>query len=78
MGPSIGASQYGDSTFLTDERDLMREAEEELADVVAYVNMQLQRELASGEERGERVAYLFEAAVGACATYASLRAARRG
>lgn len=77
MGPELGASQYGDSTFLTDGRDLIVEAQDELADAIAYVVMETQRQLAGDEDHSEVVTHLFETAVYACIAYGRLREAKR-
>lgn len=77
MGPALGAAQYGDSSFLTDGRDLITEAEDELADVIAYVVMEMQRLLAGSEDHAEEVTHLFETAVHACIAHGCAREAKR-
>ena len=73
---AMGAEQYGDSSFLTDDRDLELEAREELADGIAYSLFSLQRLLATGEDHSEAIHHLFEASVLMCSAEAHVRAAK--
>lgn len=78
----IGAEQYGDSAFLDDDRDLLKEMRDEKADVIAYVVMQIQKIHHSGEDHPEMVKHLFEVALHTCIADSHARAAmmalRRG
>lgn len=75
----IGATQYGDNSFLEDDRDLVEELRQEAADLVAYVVMELQKMQCtpSEDDRGLTISHLFEAGVHACIADAHARAARR-
>ena len=73
---AMGAEQYGDSTFLTDDRDLQHEAREELADAIAYCLFSVQRLMATGEDHAEAVHHLFESSVLICSAEAHVRAAK--
>lgn len=73
----IGADQYGDSSFLTDGRDLIVELRDEAADTIAYVVMEMQKLLANKADEPLVVQHLFEAAVYACIADAHARAAQR-
>ena len=71
-----GAAEYGDSSFLFDDRDLIAEMREEIADSVAYISMQIQRLLRESDEHPEVVLHLHEAAVMLCMADAHARAAK--
>ena len=73
---AMGAEQYGDSTFLTDDRDLTQDTREELADAIAYVVMKLHQIMAAGQDESLVVAELFEAAICVCMADGHMRRAK--
>lgn len=72
---SVGAAQYGDSSFLHDGRDLIVELRDEVADTIAYAVMELQKILAGASDEPMATQHLFESAVYACIADAHARAA---
>ena len=73
---TMGAEQYGDTSFMTDDRDMAAEAKDELADAIAYNLFRLERLMATGEDHSEEIWHLFESSVLICSAEAHVRAAK--
>lgn len=74
---AVGAERYGDDDFMG--KDVVTELLEETPDVAAYALLEAQKTLADPNDDGDRVHWLFEAAVAAayadhCARMARSRA----
>lgn len=61
-----GDESYGESSFLTDGRNLITELQSENSDAVNYIMMELQRMITVEDDNPRVINHLFEAAIYSC------------